>query len=89
MIAAPLTQSAIDILSNPFGAAQTIDLFFVTKAIVLILAVLYGIFAVRVWVQVRRLERWLSLLQGYRFRTWALTHLVLAVVGILLVLVLL
>lgn len=86
MILVALVQSSLDGSSNPFEAAQTIDLLFVVKIIVLILAVLYGIFAVRVWVQVRRLERWLSLVRGHGFHVWALAHLVLAILGLLLAL---
>lgn len=64
---------------------RSLDLFFVSKLMVLALALLYVIFAVRVWVQVRRLENWLWLLRGHHFRVWALIHVILAVLGLGLV----
>lgn len=62
-----------------------IDLALISKIMVLILALLYAVFAVRTWVQVRRLESWLALVQGYGFSLWAMLHLMLALVGLVLV----
>lgn len=61
------------------------DVALISKTMVLILALLYVIFAIRVWVQVRRLEAWLTLVQGYGFSWWALGHVVLALIGLGLV----
>lgn len=61
----------------------------VSKSLVFILAGLYLVFAVRVGLQVRRLERWLFLLQGHGFGVWALVHVGLAVLGIALVFIIL
>lgn len=65
--------------------AIQIDLALISKIMVLILALLYAVFAVRTWVQVRRLETWLALVQGYGFSWWALGHVVLALIGLGLV----
>lgn len=69
-------------------SAFTIDLALIVKGMALILTLLYLVFAVRVWVQVRRLERWLTLLRGHGLGMWALAHLGLAFVGLGLVLLL-
>lgn len=60
----------------------SIDLALVVKGMIFILMLLYAIFAVRVWVQVRRLEQWLTLLRGHGFGIWALLHVILAVLGL-------
>ncbi len=62
-----------------------VDLELVVKVMVLVLALLYAVFAIRTWVQVRRLEAWLALVQGYGFSLWALVHIVLALIGLGLV----
>lgn len=59
----------------------------IIKGVILILTVLYAIFAVRVLVQIRRLENWLVVLRGYHFGIWAMVHVVLAVFGFGLALV--
>lgn len=68
-------------LRNPAGAAAD-TLSLVVKIFIFILILIYIFFALRVWVQVRRVTHWLVLLRGHRFEAWALLHLGLAIVGL-------
>lgn len=83
-----IDQLTSQVLQNPAGAA-TSGLSVVIRVFAFILIVLYILFAIRVWVQVGRLTKWLMLLQGHRFEMWALVHLILAVAGLVLALFLL
>ncbi len=76
-------------LRGPGTEAGFTGILLVSKIIILVLVGLYVIFAVRVWVQVRRLERWLVLLRGHGLSIWALVHFLLAIVGLMLALVVL
>lgn len=84
-----LFQAALQIGRNPAAATRFLEPFFISKIIVLVLAVIYVIFAIRVWVQVRRLEVWLPLLRGRKFSLWALLHLGWAIIGFILTVVVL
>lgn len=59
------------------------------KLIVLSILFLYLIFALTIFIQAKRLEKWLFLLHQHGFPKWALVHLALAGVGWLTALVIL
>lgn len=56
------------------------------KGIVLLILLLYVVFAFAAFIQIRRLQSWLMSLEPYRFPRQALIHLGLAAVGWLLAL---
>ena len=80
----------LQVLLSPTTVTGTqISLLFFVKITVLVLALVYGVFAVRVWVQARRIQKWLPFMGRAWHGNWALIHIVLALVGIGLVIFLL
>lgn len=77
------------LIANPRLIAQYINLSLIGKIFFLILAALYVIFSIRVLVQIRRLELWLPPLKHHGYGWWALAHLVVAVLGVMLAIFLL
>lgn len=80
------------VLQDPTTLAAYVNVTAVllgVKIVFLAIALFYLIFALTLYIQVRRLEGWLALLKRYHFKRWALVHLVFAAVGWLVALVVL
>lgn len=81
-----LFQGFLQIGAQPEVAAGFFSVLMIAKIMILIMAAIHIILAVRVWIQVRRLQAWLPLLKGHYFDLWAAIHLGLATLGFLIAL---
>ena len=49
---------------------------------------LYLVFAVMLYFHIKTLEKWLASLKRYDFKKWALAHLIMSAIGVVVLLVL-
>lgn len=89
----PLTAPGAAVLLTDIGQISAFvtgdTITFITKAVVLVILLLYVLFALTAFIQIRRLEGWLMSLQRYRFPRYALIHLGLSIIGWLIALIVL
>ena len=84
-----LFQGFLQISPQSAAGAGFFDVLMIAKIMILILAAIHIVLAIRVWIQIRRLQAWLPMLKGHYFNLWAAIHLALAALGFLFALVVL
>ena len=61
----------------------------IPNTIIVIVLCVYTLFAFVAFIKIKRLEKWLLSLRAYNFPRYALIHLILAIIGLLMAFILL